>query len=208
MSTAPSASERVAVPPADLDACRRGDRAALEALLRAESPALERLIGRLMGLRPDVEDVLQLTMIAAIEAFPRFRGEASVRTWLASIAVHTVHSHLRRAENRRPRVALELLSSEPHDDRPAADATADARRAVDLLYAHLDAIGARKRIAFILHVVEGRPMNEVAALMGATGFATKSRVFFARRELLRRVGRDARCCALLASIGISTEGAR
>jgi RNA polymerase sigma-70 factor (ECF subfamily) len=174
----------------DLERCRQGDRSALERVFRAESPALERLIGRLIGPTADVEDLLQNTLIAAIDAFPRFRGEASVRTWLARIAVHVAGDHLRRPEARRPRVALELLAAEPRAPGPDPEAALDERRALERLYIHLDAISAAQRIAFVLHVVDGRSIGEVAALMGATEAGTKSRVFFGRRALMARISRD------------------
>jgi len=42
------------------------------------------------------------------------------------------------------------------------------------------------------------PLEEVAALMGAGVAATKSRVFWARRELLGRAARDPRLRDLVA----------
>jgi DNA-directed RNA polymerase specialized sigma24 family protein len=55
---------------------------------------------------------------------------------------------------------------------------------------HLQAISPKKRIAFVLHVFEGLPIEEVAALTAASVTATKSRVFWARRELIKRAQRD------------------
>ena len=72
----------------------------------------------------------------------------------------------------------------------------DERRLGPLLYALLDRIAAPKRIALLLFAVEGRPVEEVAALMGATQTATRSRVFFARRELRALIAADPRLCAL------------
>ncbi len=54
-----------------------------------------------MGPGADVQDLLQETFVAAIHAFPRFRGEASVRTWLHQIAVNVARHHLRSARRRR-----------------------------------------------------------------------------------------------------------
>jgi RNA polymerase sigma-70 factor, ECF subfamily len=178
---------------AALDACRRGDRRALDAVLRAHVPVLDRLLTRLAGPSGDVEDLLQTTLIEAVTAFPRFRGEASVQTWLCRIAVNVFRRHLRRPE-RRHRVALELVpgSNDPADPAPGQDDVLERRRQLARLYHHLEAIGPRKRIAFVLHVIEGRPMSEVAALMRASEMATKSRVFWARRELLARVRKDPR----------------
>ena len=48
-----------------VEGCRRGDRAALEAVLTAHAPYLERLLGRVVGPRAEVEDLLQATFGAA-----------------------------------------------------------------------------------------------------------------------------------------------
>jgi RNA polymerase sigma-70 factor (ECF subfamily) len=150
-----------------VEACKRGDSQALRQVFMAHSPYLERLLGRVAGSSLEVEDLLQSTFVAAIRAFPRFRGEAMVRTWLARIAVRT--------------------AQERH---AFAEGDLDARRRLQRLHAHLQAIGPKKRIAFVLHVFEGHALEEVAALMGASVAATKSRVFWARRELLKRAARD------------------
>jgi RNA polymerase sigma-70 factor (ECF subfamily) len=178
---------------AALEACRRGDRHALDVVLRAHVPVLDRLLTRLAGPSGDVDDLLQTTLIEAVTAFPRFRGEASVQTWLCRIAVNVFRHHLRHPERRR-RVALELVpaADEPVDPAPGPDDVLEHRRHLARLYHHLDAIAPRKRIAFVLHVIEGRPISEVAALMGASEVATKSRVFWARRELLARIRKDPR----------------
>lgn len=184
-----------------VEACRRGDRQALETVFRVQAPALERLIVRLVGPKADVEDLLQTTLMEALGAFPRFRGKASVRTWLGRIAVHVVHQHLRHPERRRRPVALDLVRGhlEPADPAPAPDRQAHVRRQLERLYEHLDAIGIKKRLSFVLFVLDGRSIEEVAALLGASRVATKSRVFWARRELLARVGADPVLRDLLAN---------
>jgi RNA polymerase sigma-70 factor (ECF subfamily) len=166
--------------------------------LSREIPDLERLLGRLAGPRGDIDDALQATLLAAIQAFPRFRGEASLRTWLARIAVRVFFEDLRRPERQR-RVPLEIVPcDEPRDLRQASPRDrADARRQLEGIYGHLATIGPKKRVAFLLHVLEGRSINEVAALVGATVMATKSRVFWARRELMAKVKSDPALCELL-----------
>ncbi len=174
-----------------VEACRRGERAALQAVFRAHAPYLERLLVRVIGPGAEIEDVLQSTYMGAIAAFPRFRGEAQVRTWLARIAIRTAHERLRRAEHRR---RGELPSFEQVADESEqvlrGEHGIDTRRQLERLYHHLDALGPKKRVAFVLHVFDGHPLEDVAALMDASVPATKSRVFWARRELLRRAARD------------------
>jgi RNA polymerase sigma-70 factor (ECF subfamily) len=185
-----------------IEACRRGDRQALHAVFTAHSAYLERLLGRVAGTSLEVDDLLQSTFMAAIEAFPRFRGEAQVRTWLARIGIRIAHDRLRSAAHRRrahvPDLELaaaqaELASGGEHREHGERDL--DLRRRLARLEFHLNALGAKKRIAFVLHVFEGLPLDEVAALTGAGLPATKSRVFWARRELLKRAARDPLLCA-------------
>jgi RNA polymerase sigma-70 factor (ECF subfamily) len=183
-------------PPELIDACRRGDKAALERVLRAHTPDLTRFLTRMIGPSADVDDLLQATLIATVSAFPRFRGEASVRTWMTRIAVNVVREHLRRPERTR-KVSLELVADEPPSGAPGSDQIIDQRGRLERVYHHLNAIPAKQRVAFVLHVFEGRPMEEVAALTDASVTATKSRVFFARRALLARARKDARLRDLL-----------
>lgn len=154
-------------------------------------PALERFVARLVGSRTDVEDIVQDTLVTAIAAFPRFRGESAVGTWLDGIAVNVVRRYLRQPRV-RGRVPLHLVAAEecPTDATVPPDSVADGRQRLQRIYTHLSAIGAERRIAFILHVVEGRSIAEVAQMVGASCMATKSRIFWARRTLLARARRD------------------
>jgi RNA polymerase sigma-70 factor (ECF subfamily) len=184
---------------ATLDACRRGEAQALELVLRVESPRLERLLGRLLGPSGEaVEDVLQDTFEAAVRAFPSYRGEAPVASWLARIAVRTALRHLKRPERRR-RVPLELVvGDERVRDQPRQEEETESRRLLVRVHEHLAALSSKNRVAFVLHVIEGLPVDQVAALCGASKTATKSRVFLARRRLLWRARRDPELRALVA----------
>ena len=172
-------------------ACREKDRAALETVFREHLPALERLVAHLVGSRADIEDLVQDTLVTAIAAFPRFRGDAPVGRWLGGIAVNVVRRHLRRPVQRRS-VPLDLVpaAAEPADPAAPPDGIADGRRRVERIHAHLSALGPDRRIAFILHVVEGHPIEEIARIVGASRMAVKSRIFWARRELTARAHRD------------------
>lgn len=174
---------------AAIDACRRGDREAQDAVLRAHAEILERLISRLIGPHADVDDLLQETFAIAIEAFGGFRGEASVRTWLHRIAVNVVRHHLRKPQRKRQVALDESMLPATAPAGLESIASSDTARA---LYEHLDEIDSVKRIALVLHVIDERPIAEVAALMGASHAATKSRIFWARRSLLKRLRRDPR----------------
>ena len=188
---------------ADLvERCRRGERDALEQVFRREAPALVRLLTRLVGAQNDVDDLLQATFVEALVGFGRFRGDASVRTWLSRIAVNVVRQRWRKKAVRK-RAQLSLVVSEVDPSAPVDD-VADARRQLARVYEHLAKVAIKKRLAFSLHVLDGRPIDEVAALMEASVAATRSRIYWARKALRSSARRDPLLCAWL---GQSEDGA-
>ncbi len=174
--------------------CRGGDRAAIEQVFAAYGPSVERMLLRLVGPVADLEDLVQTTFVEALTALARFRGEASFKTWLFSIAIHVGHRYLRAGKIRR-HVPLDLVPEETVRGEPEHDRLLDERRLAPELHRLLDALAPQKRIALVLYVVEGHAMDEVARLMNASVAATRSRVFFARRELRKLLVADARLSA-------------
>jgi len=167
--------------------CRAGDAASLEQFFQTHVRYVERVIARLTGPSPDLEDLVQTTFIQAFQSFGRYRGEASLKTWVTRIAVHTALHQLRAGLRRT--VSLELV---PDAALPAAAVALADKEAADKqlarrLHALLDNVAPKKRVAFILYTIEEYSIEEVAALTGASKAATKSRIWFARRELLAMV---------------------
>ena len=93
-----------------IEACRRGDRRALQAVFLAHAPYLERLLGRVVGSAVEVEDLLQSTFLAAIHAFPRFRGEARQHARLCGCALQP---------GRRRRQRLQVKSCRAYPSGPS-----------------------------------------------------------------------------------------
>lgn len=185
-----------------LEGCRAGRPQDIERLFRAYGGMVQGVIGRLVGPTPDFEDLVQTTFLEALANLGRFRGEAKLSTWLCGIAVHVAHHHLRAGKVRR-HVPLELVA-EQHVERPSAEPAADrlleSRHLATRLHALLDRVGPKKRIALLLYVLEDRSVEEIAALMKATQTATRSRMYFARRELRKLVKADPELRELVAEL--------
>src|SRR5512146_2757397 len=143
-------------PPADAEAalvqaCREGDPRALERFYRAHVERVTRVIGRLVGPTPDLEDLVQATFIETLHSFARFRGEASLGTWVIRIGVNVARHHLRRGVRRQ--APLELVA----DAEPASAAVEEAfddQRIAARVHLLLDKLSPPKRIAFLLYVLE------------------------------------------------------
>ncbi|HEX4459249.1 MAG TPA: RNA polymerase sigma factor, partial [Polyangia bacterium] len=164
--------------PATLDECRAGNGDAIEQLFRAHVGLVEHVLGRLVGPVADLEDLTQTVFLEAMTALSRYRGDASFKTWLLSIAVHVGQHYLRAGKIRR-HVPLDVVPNEAILEHPDHDRMLDERSLGPVLHELLDLIAPKKRIALLLYVIEGYSIEEVASLMGATQTATRSRVFFA-----------------------------
>ena len=111
-------------------------------------------------------------------------------------------AHRVSAIARRKPVAIEIGEVEDrlanaHDERREVEVREAARR----LYAALDRIDGKLRIAFTLAVIDGRAMAEVAELTESTTVAVRTRVWRARRELFRRAKQDPVLSTYLDELG-------
>jgi RNA polymerase sigma-70 factor (ECF subfamily) len=167
--------------------CRAGDRASLDRFFRTYVSYVERVIARLLGPSSDLQDLVQSTFTEAIQSFDRFRGEASLKTWVTRIAVHLATHQLRTGVRRHVPLELVTPAQQPLASDCSADVQVSVRQLARQLYLLLDRLAPKKRVAFLLYAVEEYGIDEVAALTGASRAAVKSRIWFARRELLAAV---------------------
>lgn len=168
-----------------------GDRAAFAELYARYADRVYARITHLIGASAEREDVLQHVFLELHRALPRFRGDAALSTFLYRITVNVAYDHLRR-RSRRP--------SEPDPDAidalvdlaPTPDERARKRDELRQIFALLERIKPKKRIAFVLVAVEGLSYAEAAELVGADVDAVKQRVMHARRELMAMMARAER----------------
>lgn len=142
---------------------------------------------RLIGPEDD-EDVTQDVFLKAIGALPRFRGEASLETWLFRIATNACRDHLRRKRWQRL-----LFLRKPEDEADPVDAAAAESDPVEeselrsAVRAALRELPARHREIIVLRDVEGFSYEEIAAILGCSAGTVKSRLFYARARLAKRL---------------------
>jgi RNA polymerase sigma-70 factor (ECF subfamily) len=163
-----------------------GDPEGHKQLFRLHVRRLHGLVRRLAGPGSDVEDLVQTIFVQAFRALPGFRAEAAFYTWLCRIAVRTTLRHARQA---RPR---DLAMNEAAEVAPSAspEGASDARRALARFDAILAALSDKRRTAFVLHVLQGHSLEEVAELVDARVGAVKVRIHDARVEIERQARRD------------------
>ncbi|MDC0769077.1 sigma-70 family RNA polymerase sigma factor [Streptomyces sp. HD] len=74
-------------------AARSGDPEAQDALVSAYLPLVYNIVGRALNGSVDVDDVVQETMLRALDALGGLRTPESFRSWLVAIAMNQVRAH-------------------------------------------------------------------------------------------------------------------
>ncbi|MDP2322388.1 MAG: sigma-70 family RNA polymerase sigma factor [Acidobacteriota bacterium] len=165
-----------------------GDREAFATLVTRHQASVYRLARHIAGTRDEAEDVLQQTFLSAWQSVSGFRGESSVRTWLLTIARNA-------AVTRRVRVAREPIDATPLDELgiragwggPNPEQLAVAAEQHGRLVAALAGLAPDEREVLTLRDLEGLSGEDVAAMLGLTTAAMKSRLHRARLRLAAAV---------------------
>jgi RNA polymerase sigma factor (sigma-70 family) len=88
-------------------AAQRGDRDALDALAAGYLPLVYNIVGRAMNGHPDVDDVVQETMLRAVRGIGELRDPPAFRSWLVAIAIRQVRDSYRDRLARPPAVEFD-----------------------------------------------------------------------------------------------------
>jgi RNA polymerase sigma-70 factor, ECF subfamily len=170
-----------------IERARRGEPAAFRELFCLHVGRVHRIVYRLVGPSADADDLVQTVFIEGFRSLPSFRGESLFSTWLGRIAVRVTMRAVKRP--RLSLVPLEAVAETARDEVGPEDA-ASAEQGLRQLDALLAALRPKKRVSFVLHVLEGHSVEETAAMVGASVAAVKVRIHDARRELERRARKD------------------
>jgi RNA polymerase sigma-70 factor, ECF subfamily len=162
-----------------VDLARSGDAAAFESLVRSRMDATYRLSLAILGDGADAADATQETFVAAWRQLPRLRDLDRFDAWLQRVAVNACRMTLRARGRRRVREITMTQFGDAERDLAAAPARSDA----DLLRSALRHLTPDQRAILALHHFEGRPVAEVAEILGIPAGTAKSRLFKARSEL-------------------------
>src|SRR3954454_6074250 len=89
-----------------VERARRRDESAVRAILQANNRRLYRIARGILRNDSEAEDVVQETYVRAFTQLDSFRGDSSLATWLARIAMNEALGRLRR---QRPSVEFSTL---------------------------------------------------------------------------------------------------
>jgi RNA polymerase sigma-70 factor (ECF subfamily) len=172
---------------------RAGDQAACRALVDRHEGAVAAVVHGMLGAGDDADDVGQETFIRFFRSLDRFRGDASVRTYLQRIAINLSLNALKR----RQRGFRRFLSIDdtPETVHPAVAESPDSverRETRDAVHAALAQLSPLHRSVVVLRMIEGYSTRESAEVLGVPEGTVLSRLARAMTRLEELLGPAAR----------------
>jgi len=181
-----------------LERLRQGESAAYERLVADHSGDVYALLFRLTSDGEEARDLTQETFLRAFQSINRFRGEASLKTWIYRIAINQARNRWRWWRRRRREATVSLDATDEQRERPLAATLASndglspeeetlAREREAQLRGALLKLRSSYREAVILRDVEGFSYDEIAETLQISIGTVKSRISRGRLELRRQL---------------------
>ncbi|BFV55204.1 hypothetical protein KCMC57_up03080 [Kitasatospora sp. CMC57] len=112
-----------------------GEQQATDELIGAHLPLVYNIVGRALNGHPDTDDVVQETMLRAVDHLPSLRDPAGFRSWLVAIAMNQVRRRHQVSGQAQIPIGLTYDSADPGADF------------VDLTIVRLGLAGQRREVA-------------------------------------------------------------
>lgn len=169
-------------PPTDAalaSAYRLGDQQAATELVRRHTGAVGRFLYSSGAAASDVEDLVQETFFRAFRGLDRWRGGASMRSWLFTIGGNLLRDEFRKRKGRQ------MFSLEDRDLPDRADPSADlaAAEAEQRVRDGLATLPRLQREVFLRRAQQGGDYQEIAAALGTTPGAARVHYHHAVKRL-------------------------
>ncbi len=149
-------------------------------VVRDHGPQVYRQLCRIFGPRADVDDLFQMVFIEVLRSLPRLRSRHALGAWIRRITWNVAYQEM-RSQYRRPQESeLDETRLAPNDD---AEELVERRQAMSKLYACLDRLSAKQRMAVILHDVEGCTLKEMGRILGRPLQTVASQLHSGRAQL-------------------------
>jgi len=166
---------------------------------RRFAPMVLRTAERVLGSRPEAEDVAQEVFYQVFRRARTLRDPASLRSFVYSFVVRVLKSELRR--RRRRRLLFLGLPSAAEDTLDATAADVESRELLLRFNVLLDRLSARDRLVFVLRRMEAMTIQEIAATMDLSISTVKRAMAHASSRLAHWVDIDPGLAAFVESKG-------
>jgi RNA polymerase sigma-70 factor (ECF subfamily) len=176
-----------------IDLSQSGDHVAFGELIARHRNSALKVAFSVLREGSDAEDEVQNAFFKAYEHIQQFQREAKFSTWLTRIVVNQCLMRLRQSRRAKLLYIEDAVSGddpitlELPDLRQSPEQELGREQVARILQQEIHRTPPLLRNVFLLRDVQQRPMPEVAAELGISVAAAKSRLLRARAELRRRM---------------------
>jgi RNA polymerase sigma-70 factor (ECF subfamily) len=161
-----------------IEDCLRGDRAALEVLLRRYEGPVYNAVFRMLRDPDDARDVTQTVYLKVVENLSSYDSSFKFYSWLYRIAINESLNWLKRSGRRSAHVDADVA-----DDRPGPESAAHQLEINDHVQAGLDELPAGDRAVIVLKYFLDCSYEDIGGVLDIPVKTVKSRLFSARQRL-------------------------
>ncbi|NIA27695.1 MAG: sigma-70 family RNA polymerase sigma factor [Desulfobulbaceae bacterium] len=163
-----------------LDA-RKGDRKAMDTLVRHLEKPVYNAAYRMLGNRDEAADVAQTTFLKVFENIERFDTNRRLFSWTYRIAINEAIDQLKRLKRSEP-----LDESAPSNEPSPQDSTA-ALQLSDEVQATLMDLHEDHRAVIVLRYFSECSYQDIGMILQLPEKTVKSRLFSARQQMKTRL---------------------
>ncbi len=196
-----------------LQQAQAGDIRAFHTLFSTFQPQLKSYLYRLLANRNDMEDAAQDAFIIAFENIGSFRGDASLKTWVFTIATNHARKLLKNQKRwqtdtfeRTRQLAYQenaVMSQIDYDHQHAPQGMYEVREHIDYCFTCVSKmLPIEQQITLILKDIYGFKIKEIVLIMEATPSRVKH---FLRNARQTMIGIFDETCALVNKNGVCNQ---
>ncbi len=169
-------------------AARDGESLAFTQLYERTREQAWRVLYRVVGHSPDLEDLVQESYIQLMRALKTYRGDSRVSTFLHRVCVNVGLMHL-RGKRRRKEEQGDEVPEHPTDERHDPERAAQVKQAAALVQKALATLSEEKASVFVYHELLGMKPEEISELVDCPVNTVRSRLNRARIDFTEVVVR-------------------
>ena len=162
-------------------AARDGESVAFTQLYERTRDQAWRVLYKVVGQSPDLEDLVQESYIQLMRALKTYRGDSRVSTFLHRVCVNVGLMYL-RGKRRRKEEATDEVPEHATDERHDPERAAQVKQAAVLVQRALSELSEEKASVFVYHELLGMKPEEISELVDCPVNTVRSRLNRARRD--------------------------
>ena len=166
-----------------VEGCRAGDEQAWLTLYRTYASDVGLFLQGMIRNSGDIDDLVQKVFLGFLSSVGRFRGDASIRTWLHRIARNVALREI-RTSSRRDHYVQGYVESVQAESVTDPQEQALARRRLSLVQKVLDDLDEGFREVWLLRELQGCSVAETADVLEIREQTVRTRHLRARRRIL------------------------